>query len=137
MPEAGNRLSPALRQYLDTSPAFATVATLLPSGLPHLTRVWVTRDRDDLLFTTAPDRLQGRNAARDPRVTLLIGAPDDPYAYAEVRGTATLEPDPDRTLADRLARAHTGKPFAAFNPASAQSEFVAVRVTPTRVAGRF
>jgi PPOX class probable F420-dependent enzyme len=130
-------LSPGLKKHLDSSPAFATVATLLPSGLPHLTKVWVTRDGDDLLFATALDLLQGRNAARDPRVTLLIESPDDAYAYAEVRGTATLTPDPERVLANTLALAHTGRPFAEFNPASAASEFVAVRVTPSRVVGRF
>ncbi|MFJ2745491.1 PPOX class F420-dependent oxidoreductase [Streptomyces sp. NPDC087440] len=133
----GDQLSLALREYLDTSPAFAVVATLLPSGVPHLTKVWVTRDGEDLIFATALDRLQGRNAERDPRVTLLIEAPGNPYAYAEVRGRARLEPDPGRVVADALCRAHTGKSLAEFNPGSAESEFVVVRVGVGRVTGRF
>ncbi|MEU8890598.1 PPOX class F420-dependent oxidoreductase [Streptomyces sp. NPDC048442] len=130
------QLSPGLKQHLDASPAFGTVATLLPSGRPHLTMVWVTRDGDDLLFSTTVERLQGKNLSRDPRVTVLVTAPQDPYAYAEVRGTATLTPDPDRALANRLSLAHTGRPFAEFNPSSAASDFVSVRVTPTHITGR-
>lgn len=129
-------LSPGLKKYLAESPAFATVATLLPSGRAHLTVVWVTADGDDLLFSTTLERLQGKNIARDPRVTLLIGRPDEPYAYAEVRGTATVTPDPDRTLANELSLAHTGKDFATSNPAAGAAEFVVVRVKAEKVAGR-
>ncbi|MFI0982279.1 PPOX class F420-dependent oxidoreductase [Streptomyces sp. NPDC021093] len=135
-PHPAPRLSAGLKQHLDTSPAFGTVATLLPDGRPHLTVVWVTRDGDDLLFSTTVERLQGKNLSRDPRVTVLVTAPDDPYAYAEIRGTATLTPDPDHSLANTLSLAHTGRPFAEVNPSSAASDFVTVRVTPTRVTGR-
>ncbi|MGW7415729.1 PPOX class F420-dependent oxidoreductase [Streptomyces sp. NPDC054863] len=129
-------LSPGLKHHLDTSPAFGTIATVLPGGQPHLTMVWITRDGDDLLFSTTLERLQGKNLSRDPRVTVLITTPEDPYAYAEIRGTAALTPDPDRSLAHTLSLAHTGRPFAEFNPSSATSDFVTVRVTPTRVTGR-
>jgi PPOX class probable F420-dependent enzyme len=129
-------LSPGLKKYLGESPAFATVATLLPGGRAHLTVVWVTADGDDLLFSTTLERLQGKNIARDPRVTLLIGRPEDPYAYAEVRGTATVTPDPDRILANELSLAHTGQDFAASNPGAGAAEFVVVRVRAEKVVGR-
>lgn len=130
-------LSDGLKKYLDDSRAFATVATVSPDGQPHLTVVWVKRDGDDLLFSTTVDRLQGRNIARDPRVTVMINPPETPYAYAEIRGTATITPDPDRELPDELSRKYTGQDYAAFNPASKNDgDRIVVRVTPVRTTGR-
>jgi PPOX class probable F420-dependent enzyme len=65
--------------------------------------VWVKRDGDDLLVSTTVDRQQGKNMVRDPRVTLIINAPDNPYLYAEIRGTVSLTPDPARELPDELS----------------------------------
>ncbi|WP_253808629.1 PPOX class F420-dependent oxidoreductase [Nocardia amikacinitolerans] len=130
-------LSDDLKKYLDESKAFATVATVGANGQPHLTVIWLKRDGDDLLFSTTVERQQAKNLARDPRVTVLINPPENPYVYAEMRGTATLTPDPDKTLPDELSLKYTGKNYADFNPASARdAERVIVRVTPRKVAGR-
>nr|WP_206313558.1 PPOX class F420-dependent oxidoreductase [Streptomyces coryli] len=126
-----------MKKHLDDTNAFATVATLQPDGRAHLTVVWITREGDDLLFSTTATRQQGRNAARDERVTVLIQPPDSPYAYAEVRGTATVTPDTDHTFVNQVARKFTGKDYADFNPASvSDGERVIVRVTPDKVTGR-
>ncbi|MEU0836728.1 PPOX class F420-dependent oxidoreductase [Streptomyces sp. NPDC005969] len=130
-------LSDDLKKYLDDSKAFATVATVLPDGRPHLTVVWITRDGEDLLFSTTVDRLQGKNAARDPRVTLLISPPENPYTYAEIRGTATVTPDSTHELLNELAHKYTGQDYATFNPASKNDgQRVVVRVSPVKVTGR-
>lgn len=131
-------LSDDLKKYLDEERVFATAATNGPNGQPHLTVIWLTREGDDLLFSTTTDRQQGKNLARDPRITVLINPPDNPYVYAEIRGTATITPDPDKTLPDELSVKYTGRKYADFNPASsADGPRVIVRVTPRRVAGRF
>ncbi|WP_419997035.1 PPOX class F420-dependent oxidoreductase [Streptomyces boninensis] len=131
-------LSDALKQYLDDSKAFATVATLQPDGRPHLTVVWIIREGDDLLFSTTSTRQQGRNATRDARVTVLIQPDDNPYAYAEVRGTAKVTPDQDHVIVNRISQKYTGKDYADFNPASSNDgPRVIVRVTPDKVTGRF
>ncbi|MEU1788229.1 PPOX class F420-dependent oxidoreductase [Streptomyces sparsogenes] len=130
-------LSDGLKKYLDESRAFATVATISPDGRPHLTVVWVIRDGDDLVFSTTADRLQGRNLARDPRITVMINPPDDPYVYAEIRGTATVTPDSDKEVLNKVSLKFTGQDYATFNPASRNDgERVVVRVTPTKVVGR-
>ncbi|MFM9441324.1 PPOX class F420-dependent oxidoreductase [Streptomyces acidiscabies] len=131
-------LSDALKRHLDDTKVFATVATLTASGHPHLTVVWIKRDGDDLVFSTTADRAQGKNLARDPRVTIMINPPENPYTYAEIRGTATLTPDPDRELPNELSLKYTGQDYATFNPASKQDgDRVIVRVTPTKITGRF
>jgi PPOX class probable F420-dependent enzyme len=130
-------LSDGLKKYLDESRPFVTVATISPDGRPHLTVVWVIRDGDDLLFSTTVDRLQGRNLRRDPRITVMINPPEDPYVYAEIRGTATVTPDSDKEVLNKLSLKYTGKDYAAFNPSSqGDGERVVVRVTPAKVVGR-
>lgn len=130
-------LSAELKKYLDESKVFATVATSGPNGQPHLTVIWLERDGDDLLFSTTTDRQQGKNIARDPRVTIMINPPENPYTYAEIRGSATLTPDPDKTLPDKLSVKYTGQKYLDFNPASVNDgPRVIVRVTPRKVAGR-
>ncbi|TQM31526.1 PPOX class probable F420-dependent enzyme [Nocardia bhagyanarayanae] len=130
-------LSDDLKKYLDESKVFATVATIGANGQPHLTVIWLKRDGEDLLFSTTVERQQAKNLARDPRVTVLINPPENPYVYAEIRGTATLTPDPDKTLPNELSLKYTGKNYADFNPASVEdAERVIVRVTPRKVAGR-
>ncbi|MDT0548431.1 MULTISPECIES: PPOX class F420-dependent oxidoreductase [Streptomyces] len=130
-------LSDGLKKYLDESRAFATVATISLDGRPHLTVVWVIRDGDDLLFSTTVDRLQGKNLRRDPRITVMVNPPENPYVYAEVRGTATLTPDTDKEVLNKVSQKYTGKDYATFNPASKDDgERLVVRVTPTKVVGK-
>jgi PPOX class probable F420-dependent enzyme len=130
-------LSESLKKLIDEEKIFATVATISPDGRPHLTVVWIKRDGDDLLFSTTTERLQGRNIARDPRVTVGIVPTDNPYTYAEIRGTATTTPDPTRSLPDELSRKYTGQDYTS-NPASVDDHHVriVVRVRPDKVVGR-
>ncbi|GAA2810845.1 PPOX class F420-dependent oxidoreductase [Saccharopolyspora taberi] len=130
-------LSDDLKNYLDESRAFPTVATLLPDGHPHLTVVWIMRDGEDLLFSTTTDRQQGRNLARDPRVTVMINPAEDPYKYAAVRGIATVTPDTGLEVVNAISLKYTGKLYADLAPDSVDADRrIAVRVTPFRVTGR-
>lgn len=132
------QLSEKLKHHVDDAHAYAVVATVQPDGRPHLTMVWIKREGDDLLFSTLDSRQQGKNALRDSRVTLLISPPDNPYVYAEIRGTATITPDPDKKLIDELSLKYTGKTFAEYLPsAETVNGRVIVRVTPDKVVGGF
>ncbi len=131
-------LSDKLKTYLDEAKVYATVATVGPKGHPHLTVVWIKRDGNDLVYSTTVDRQQARNLVRDPRITVMINPPDEPFVYAEIRGTVTITPDPERALPEELSLKYTGKPYREFNPASAQdAERVVIRITPTKITGRF
>jgi len=66
--------------------AFAHLATLMPGGEPQVTPVWVDYDGRHVLINTAEKRQKDRNLQRDPRVSLSILDPDNPYRYLEVRG---------------------------------------------------
>ncbi|GGW14674.1 hypothetical protein GCM10018980_63610 [Streptomyces capoamus] len=129
-------LSDRLKSVLDGK-VFIVVGTVQPDGSPQLSPVWVLRDGDDLLFSTTVDRRKYLNLDRDPRVTVVVLNPDEPYEYAEIRGTAEMTTDGGPELIDQLSRKYTGKDYADFNPASAQdAQRVVVRIRPRKVVGR-
>ncbi len=66
--------------------AFASLATLMPDGRPQVTPVWCDYDGSHILVNSAKGRVKDRNMRRDPRVSLAIIDPDNPYRYLEVRG---------------------------------------------------
>jgi PPOX class probable F420-dependent enzyme len=126
-----------VKQWVDDAKCFATLATILPDGRPHLTVVWVKRDRDDLLVSTTVDRQQAKNMVRDRRVTLVVSAPDNPYLYSAIRGNVTLTPDPASELPDELSRKYTGQDYSTFNPASVNDAArLIARITPEKITGQ-
>ncbi|RMI35659.1 PPOX class F420-dependent oxidoreductase [Nocardia stercoris] len=128
--------SPELTKFIDDGKPYATLATVARDGSPHLTVIWLEREDTDLVFSTTVSRVQYKNMVRDPRVTVMLYPPDRPFAYAEVRGTVTITPDPDKVLPNRLSHKYTGLPYAEFNPASVNDAArVIVRVTPHKIVG--
>jgi len=122
-----------VKHWVDDPRVFETLATILADGRSHLTVVWVKRDGDDLLVSITVNRQQGKNMMRDARITLVITAPDNAYLYAEIRGNATLTPDPGGELADGLSRKYTGQDYLSFNPASVNDAArLIARITPER-----
>ncbi|MEU9475678.1 PPOX class F420-dependent oxidoreductase [Streptomyces sp. NPDC048191] len=129
-------LSDQLKSVLDGK-VFIVVGTVQPDGSPQLSPVWVKRDGDDLLFSTTVDRRKYLNLDRDPRVTAVVLNPEEPYEYAEIRGTASLTTEGGPQLIDELSEKYTGKKYADFNPAAGQdAQRVVVRITPRKVVGR-
>jgi PPOX class probable F420-dependent enzyme len=130
------QLPDKLKTLLDT-PVFVTVATVQPDGSPQVSPVWVKRDGDDVLISTTVDRRKALNLRKDPRVSVVLQPFDEPYSYAEIRGTATMTTQGGQELIDELARKYTGKPYAEFNPDSGRdADRVVVRITPRKVVGR-
>ncbi|WP_084964208.1 PPOX class F420-dependent oxidoreductase [Thermoactinospora rubra] len=107
----------------------AIVTSLNPDGGPQSTVVWVRTDGDDVLFSTVKGRRKHRNFLRDPRTSVLVVDPEDPYVYAEVRGVVTMEDDPDGALIQELSLKYRGEPWK--EPPG--NERVIVRVRPRKV----
>ncbi len=93
---------------------FATVVTLMPDGSPQAQLVWIDTDGEHLLVNTERERQRSHNVARDPRVSVLLVAADDPYDTAEVRGRVVeVVGGPEgRAHIDTLARKYTGGPYS-------------------------
>jgi PPOX class probable F420-dependent enzyme len=131
------RLNDAARRLLDdVNPA--VLATLNPNGSPQTSVVWVARDGDDLLLSSAAGRRKVTNVERDARVSLTVYDRTNPLRYLEVRGTATVTEDLGRKLAVALAEQYegpgAGKEYLELPPEVVR---VVVRITPQRLVGTF
>src|SRR6478736_10070333 len=85
---------------LAQGPNLATVVTLMPDGQPQALLTWIDSDGEHLLVNTEPQRQRVKNLERDPRVTVLIHSAENPWDWAEVRGTVT------ETIGGQQARDH-------------------------------
>ena len=75
----------------------ATVATIGPTGLPHLVAMWYAVVDGQVWFETKARSQKAVNLRRDPRMTFLV---EDGHTYDVLRGvslegTAVISEDPD------------------------------------------
>lgn len=96
--------------------AFASLATVMPDGRPQVTPVWVDYDGRYVLVNSARGRKKDQNMRRDPRVSLAILDPDNPYRYVEIRGRVTEVTEQGASQhIDKMAKKYLDKdkyPFA-------------------------
>jgi PPOX class probable F420-dependent enzyme len=113
---------------------FAHVGTVLPDGAPHSTVVWFDWDGEHVLFSTLSQSRKMRNLQRDPRASVLITDPENPYRYLELRGRVEgIDPDPEARFADVLSQKYLGQPF---DPAAPREGRVTVAFRAQHVATR-
>lgn len=67
--------------------AFAHFSTLGADGAPHGSVVWVDVDGGDILINTAEGRAKVAHVRNDPRVSVSVADPDNPYDSVSVSGT--------------------------------------------------
>lgn len=75
----------------------ATIATLSPSGMPHLVAMWYAVIDGSIWFETKTRSQKATNLRRDPRITCLVeeGETYDTLRGVSLEGTATIVDDPD------------------------------------------
>jgi PPOX class probable F420-dependent enzyme len=122
-------LDPAVKE-LARQKSFAALTTLLPDGQPQTHLMWVDASDDEVLINTEVGRQKYRNVTHDPRVTVAIFDPQNPYHYAEVRGrvTGTVTGDEARRHLDDLSQKYQGTPYGL----PIGSERVILRISPDR-----
>ena len=111
---------------------FAHLATINADGTVQVNPVWIDLVDDRIVVNTAVGRVKHRNLQRDPRVTVELSDPDDPYAYVEIRGTAELSTDGAEERIDALAKKYLdvdGYPFR-----SDTEQRINVWITPEKVS---
>ncbi|MBW0106246.1 PPOX class F420-dependent oxidoreductase [Pseudonocardia sp. KRD291] len=126
----GPELHP-MTEKLATGKNFASVATLLPGGRIQNQTIWVHVIDGKIVLNTETHRAKYVASTKDPRITVLIRDEDDPYRYAEVRGTVSdyTTGDTARRQVDELAQKYTGKDYP---PENIKSERVIMWITPER-----
>ena len=119
------------REFLDRNPFVGTVTTLRPDGSPHSTIVWVDVEDGVVSFNTEEGRAKVRHIDDDPRVSLLVLDPSDPYKWVSVSGTAEVATRGAREQIDKLAKKYLGKDeYPWRNP---QEQRVKVLIEPEKV----
>jgi PPOX class probable F420-dependent enzyme len=90
--------------------AFASLGTLMPDGKPQVTPVWVDFDGKHIVVNSAKGRVKDRNMRRDPRVSLALIDPDNPYRYLQLQGRVVeiTENGADKHI-DKMAKKYLGK----------------------------
>jgi len=100
---------PADYRDLFDKKAFAHLATLMPDGRPQVTPVWCELDGQHVVVNSAKGRQKDRNMRRDPRVTVTISDPENPYRYLEVRGRVAEITEEGADHIDRLTKKYLGQ----------------------------
>lgn len=103
---ASVQLSDAVRAAVD-QPVFAHLATVMPDGSPQVSVIWIGRDGDRILFSTAEGRVKTDNIRRDNRVGLSFTTVGDDYVNYVLRGRVTRFEADGWWLIDDLARKYT------------------------------
>ena len=114
--------------------SFPAVTTIGPDGTPHTQPLWVDTDGEHLLINTETGRQKFVNLQRDPRVTVTLLDPDDPYVYSEVRGHVvdSITGPEAREHIDELSRKYTGGDYQGV----IKSERVIVKIGADKIIGR-
>jgi len=88
---------------------FASFATLMRDGSPHVAPTWVDYDGDMVLINTAAGRIKEKNVNLDRRVALSVYDSSNPYNMVTIRGRVNeiAEQDADADI-DRLAKRYLG-----------------------------
>jgi len=119
-----------VKRLLDEA-TFVTLTTLRADGTPHSTVMWADHDGDDIVFATVVGRLKEKHIRRDPRVSVSLFDPANPYAYTTINGTATLDETGGKDLIQRLSHKYRGEPYT-WDEGTGNVRVV-VRVTPDHV----
>ncbi len=88
---------------------FASFATLMNDGSPHVAPTWIDLDGDIILINTAAGRVKEKNIRRDNRIALSIYDQENPYNMVTVRGKVTdlITEGADEHI-DKLAKKYFG-----------------------------
>lgn len=103
-------------------------------GLPSSNPVGYVWDGESVGISTIASRVKYRNILANPTVAFCVVDQADHTRYVELRGRATLEPDPDRRFLDRQFRRQSGGQGAPPDlDAPGEQRFV-IRIHPQQVS---
>jgi PPOX class probable F420-dependent enzyme len=110
-----NQTIPENYKDLFEKQAFGNLGTLMQDGSPQITPVWVDYDGKYVRFNSAKGRVKDKNIRRDPRVSISLQDPANPYRYLAVRGKVVeiTEKGADDHI-NKLSQKYLGKPVYPF-----------------------
>lgn len=111
---------------------FASLATLMNDGSPHVAPTWVDYDGNMILINTAAGRIKEKNVKHDKRVALSIPDNNNPYDMVTIRGTVEeiTEENADQHI-DKLAKRYLGLDKYPFR--SQDEKRIILKIRPQKV----
>ena len=111
---------------------FASFATLMKDGSPHVSPTWIDYNQGMILINTAMGRIKEKNVRRDNRVALSIVDNSNPYHMVTIRGIAEEVTDKDaEDHIDKLAKKYFGLDSYPFR--SPDEKRIILKIKPERV----
>jgi PPOX class probable F420-dependent enzyme len=133
MATTATELTDAQKALLDDK-LYGVVTDINSDGSPHSTVIWVDHDGRHLVFNTGLGRLKTRNVEREPRVSVIVFDPANPFERTiVVRGRAELVEEGADEHIDRLAKKYLGLDRYPWRRPGEQR--VTVRVIAEKVSG--
>ncbi|WP_028476447.1 PPOX class F420-dependent oxidoreductase [Nocardia sp. CNY236] len=117
----------------------ATLATVGPEGIPHLTAMWYALIDGEIWFETKTKSQKAVNLRRDPRIACMVESGDtyDQLRGVSIEGRAEVVDDPDLLFAVGVSiwERYTGPYTDQARPMveAMLNKRVAVRVVPERM----
>lgn len=130
-------LIPASHQDLLDQPLYAVVTTVMPDGQPQSTIVWIDSDEQYVRINSARGRQKDKNLLNNPKITVIVVDPQNPFRWLEVRGVvaeATTEGAVDHI--NKLSLKYTGQTYyGGFNTRTTPETETRVmyKIRPTKV----
>ena len=116
--------------------AFVHLSTLGPDGSPHGSVVWVDVEGDDILINTAEGRSKVEHVRNDPRVSVSVADPDNPYDSVSVSGVVEeITHEGADAHIDKMAGKYLGEDTYPFR--APDEVRVLLRIRPTAVKSLF
>lgn len=78
------------------------LSTIGPKGEPQTTALWFYFEDDILRMSINGSRQKSNNLALNPKASAFFIDLENPYRTIELRGTVTIEADPDYDFADKI-----------------------------------
>lgn len=96
-----NTIPESHRDIIDNAQVVA-LGTIGPHGEPQITALWFLCEDDSLRMSINTTRQKLKNLQQNPAASAFFMDPATPYRTLELRGTVTIEPDPDYTFASKV-----------------------------------
>ncbi|MBF0277961.1 MAG: PPOX class F420-dependent oxidoreductase [SAR324 cluster bacterium] len=111
---------------------YGYLATVTPKGLIQNHPMLIFREGDKVKISTEKSRQKYRNLKADPRATLLVMDPENPYSYIEIRGKVeSMEDDINNAFIDSLCPRYFGTDRYEKDPPGAKR--VTVTIKPEKI----
>ena len=79
-----------------------TLATVGEDGYPQVSEVWFVMEDGQVAISLNTRRQKVKNLETEPACTAFLLDLQNPYRYVEIRGTAVVAPDEDRSFAEKV-----------------------------------